>query len=300
MENPTGVSTRIREVLAHYQLNANQASQKLGHTNASKVYKFLAGDFKPGYDSLVEILGTWPEVSGDWLLMGRGEMLLGAGGEQPPAASNVGAKTATVPYRGVTSGQVLAVTVDRMGKENTSLVPVQAQAGYQRQFNEPKFLQDMAQYHIPGFSSASQTLRAFEVSGDSMSPTYKHHDIVVCSFVDRWDLLKPDESYVLVTAENVLLKRLVAPITDRHATVELHSDNSSQYGVYQLPVEDLLELWMVRGFISTNAPGRPDSAGERLREAIEEMGHNYHEVMRFLRNGAQGTAALRGPLLEVS
>jgi len=82
--------------------------------------------------------------------------------------------------------------------------------------------------------------------------------------------------------------------------VELHSDNSAQYGVYQLPVEDLLELWMVRGFISTNAPGRPDSAGERLREAIEEMGHNYHEVMRFLRNSARGTTELRGPLLEVS
>lgn len=300
MRNPTGVSTRIREVLVHYQLNANQASQKLGHTNASKVYKFLAGDFKPGYDSLVEILGTWPEISGDWLLMGRGDMLLRAGGEKQPAAGGVGAKTPTVPQRGVTSGQVLAVTADRMGKENTSLVPVQAQAGYQRQFNEPKFLQDMAQYHIPGFSSSSQTLRAFEVSGDSMSPTYKHHDIVVCSFVDRWDLLKPDESYVLVTAENVLLKRLVAPITDRHATVELHSDNSAQYGVYQLPVEDLLELWIVRGFISTNAPGRPDSAGERLREAIEEMGHNYHEVMRFLRNSARGTTELRGPLLEVS
>jgi phage repressor protein C with HTH and peptisase S24 domain len=293
METSTGVSERIKQILAHYQLNANQASQKLGHTNASKVYKFLAGDFKPGYDSLVELLATWPEISGDWLLLGRGPMLRteASAPESPPA------KAATVPQRGVTSGQVLMITVDRTGKENTLLVPMTAQAGYRHSYNEEAYLKDMVPYHLPGFGDG--TMRAFEVAGDSMAPTYKHRDIVVCSYVERWDLLRPDESYVLVTSENVLLKRLVAPITDRHGQVELHSDNSGQYGVYQLPVADLLELWMVRGFISNNAPGRPNNADERLRIAIEELGHNYQEVMRFLGNSARGTVDLRGPLLEV-
>jgi phage repressor protein C with HTH and peptisase S24 domain len=295
MENPTGVSERIKQILAHYQLNANQASQKLGHTNASKVYKFLAGDFKPGYDSLVELLATWPEISGDWLLLGRGPMLraeVGAGATDAPPA-----KAATVPQRGISSGQVLMITVDRTGKENTLLVPMTAQAGYRHSYNEEAYLKDMVPYHLPGFGDG--TMRAFEVSGDSMAPTYRHRDIVVCSYVDRWDLLRPDESYVLVTAENVLLKRLVAPITDRRGVVELHSDNSGQYGVYQLPVADLLEVWMVRGFVSNNAPGRPESPNERLRLAIEELGHNYHEVLRFLGNSAHGSVDLRGPLLEV-
>jgi phage repressor protein C with HTH and peptisase S24 domain len=293
METPTGVSERIKQILAHYQLNANQASQKLGHANASKVYKFLAGDFKPGYDSLVELLATWPEISGDWLLLGRGPMLRSGVGttDAPPV------KTATVPQRGVSSGQVLMITVDRTGKENTLLVPMTAQAGYRHSYNEEAFLQDMVPYHLPGFGDG--TMRAFEVSGDSMAPTYKHRDIVVCSYVDRWDLLRPDESYVLVTTENVLLKRLVAPITDRRGMVELHSDNSAQYSVYQMPVADLQELWMVRGFVSNNAPGRPDNANERLRLAIEELGHNYQEVMRFLSNSARGTVELRGPMLEV-
>ena len=295
MENSTGVSERIKQILAHYQLNANQASQKLGHTNASKVYKFLAGDFKPGYDSLVELLATWPEISGDWLLLGRGPMLRSEAGAA--AADTPPAKAATVPQRGVSSGQVLMITVDRTGKENTLLVPVTAQAGYRHSYNEAAYLKDMVPYHLPGFGDG--TMRAFEVSGDSMAPTYKHRDIVVCSYVDRWDLLRPDESYVLVTSENVLLKRLVAPITDRHGVVELHSDNSGQYGVYQLPVADLLELWMVRGFVSNNAPGRPESPNERLRLAIEELGHNYHEVLRFLGNSARGSVDLRGPLLEV-
>ena len=128
--------------------------------------------------------------------------------------------------------------------------------------------------------------------------------------MDRWDLLRPEESYVLVTAENVLLKRLVAPITDRRGTIALHSDNTGQhrairgntgqYGVHTMPVADLLELWMVRGYVSTKAPGRPDSAGERLREAVEELGHNYHKVLRFLKGSARGSVELRGPILEVS
>jgi len=295
MENPAGISDRIKQVLSHYQLNANQASQKLGHTNASKVYKFLAGDFKPGYDSLVELLGTFPEISGDWLLMERGPMLR-PGVEAPLLSDNVMTPGPTMPYRGISSGQVLAVTVDRTGKENTVFVPVQAQTSYSHFYNQVQFMGDLKAYHLPGFSGNS---RAFEVAGDSMHPSFKHHDIVVCTFVDRWDQLRPDESYVLVTAENVLLKRLVAPITDRRGTIELHSDNTDQYRVHTMPVSDLLELWMVRGFVSTNAPGRPDSALVRLREAIEEMGHNYQEVMRFLNNSARGPVELRGPMLEV-
>ncbi|MFD1466911.1 helix-turn-helix transcriptional regulator [Hymenobacter caeli] len=256
----------------------------------------MAGDFKPGYDSLVELLTTWPEISGDWLLMGRGPMLR-PGVEMPLMSGNIMAPQPKALFRGVGSDQPHMVTVNQLGKPNTVMVSVTAQAGYSRAYNQEQFLQDMKPYHVPGFSGKS---RAFEVAGDSMYPTYKHHDIVICTRVDRWDLLKPDESYVLVTAENVLLKRLVAPITDRDGTIELHSDNTGQYRVHTMPVADLLELWMVRGFVSTSAPGRPDSASERLREVIEELGHNYHEVMRFLSHSARGTPELRGPLLEVS
>jgi len=66
-----------------------------------------------------------------------------------------------------------------------------------------------------------------------------------------------------------------------------------------MPVSDLLELWMVRDFVPTNAPGRPDSALVRLLEAIEEMSHNYQEVLQFLNTSACGSVELRGPMLEI-
>lgn len=81
-------------------------------------------------------------------------------------------------------------------------MPVQTQTGYSHSFNQVQFVGDLKLYHLPGFSG---TCQAFEVVGDSMYPTYKHHDIVVCTFVDPWDQLRPDENYVLVTTENVLL-----------------------------------------------------------------------------------------------
>lgn len=81
-------------------------------------------------------------------------------------------------------------------------MPVQTQTGYSHSFNQVQFVGDLKLYYLPGFSG---TCQAFEVVGDSMYPTYKHHDIVVCTFVDPWDQLRPDENYVLVTTENVLL-----------------------------------------------------------------------------------------------
>ena len=43
-------------------------------------------------------------------------------------------------------------------------------------------------------------------------------------------------------AKNVLLNRLVPPITDQCGTIELHSDNTDQYRIHTMPVSDLLEL----------------------------------------------------------
>ncbi len=273
---------RIKQLLESHNLSTYEANQRLGYEKTSKLYKVLKGEVKPSYETLVDLLSAFPEVSAEWLLMGWGSMKRDNStqhanarpGTHMPAARS----TSLQPGRGYP--QVLVITVDQKGKENTLLVPVKAQAGYRHAFNEPVYLEQMDPYHLPGFTGS--TYRAFEVAGDSMLPSFGHHDIVVCSYVDRWELLKPWESYVIVTAENVLLKRIAARVTDWNGTLELHSDNSAAYPVYDLPVSDILQLWMVRGMVSTNPPGRPDTMLQRLQEVIEDLGHDYHEVRRFL------------------
>lgn len=292
-EMPAGVDGdtggRIKQLFEHYRLSTYEANQKLGYARSSKLYKVLSGDVKPSYETTTDLLSAFPEVSAEWLLMGQGPMLRGAQlAALAPADAIELPKPAMQPHRAVFSNaQIHTVTVDRTGNENTMLVPLSVQAGYPTLCNEAVYLQDMKSYDLPGFEYGEY--RAFEVDGDSMHPTFRHRDIVVCKHVDRLDLLKPDECYVIVTLENLLLKRIPAVITDRRGTFELYSDNPA-FKPYTLPVVDLQQLWIVRGYLSTNIPGKPDHTAarlmDRLQEVIELLGHDYNEVRQFLNQGA--------------
>jgi phage repressor protein C with HTH and peptisase S24 domain len=271
------IADRIQALLSHYGLNASSATKKLGYGTTSKMYKILQGA-EPSYPTIVDFLSLWPEVSPDWLLLGNGSMFRGGVTDTGESAKKKAEKKNTLS-RAVTDRQVLTVTVDRQGEENTLMIPARAQAGYARSFNEVVYLQQMRPYHIPGFEHG--TYRAFEVSGDSMEPTINHCDIVVSQYVERWDLLQPGEIYVVVTHENILLKRIPRRITNRNGMVDLLSDNP-MVKPYDLPAADIVQLWVVLGYISTYIPTTPDITSERLWEVIELLGHDRGEVRRYL------------------
>lgn len=283
----SSVSDRIQLLLDHYGLNVNKATQKLGYSTTSKLYKILKGA-EPSYPTLVDFLAMWPEISAEWLLMGRGAMLQGTVTDTGRPAPKNAAPESSVALKGSQSLRVVAVTVDKVGNDNTILIPARAQAGYTRSYNEAAYLEQMRPYQIPGFEHGSY--RAFEVNGDSMEPIINHRDIVVCSFVDRWDLLKPGEIYVVVTHENILLKRIPRRITDRKGMVDLLSDNST-VKPYDLPAADIVQIWMVLGYISTYIPSQPDITIERLWDVIELLGHDRGEVRRYLQENRDGIGA---------
>lgn len=284
MEAVNVASNRIGAWLEYKGLNANAAAQKLGYTNASKMYKLLQGT-SPGFDTIVEFLTAWPDLSADWLLLGHGPMSRGENGGAAPSPGRAVAAGKRPPA--VNSGRVLTITVDRDNNENTELVPVQAQAGYSVQHNEATYLQGLPRYLIPGFENG--TYRAFEVAGDSMEPTLNHRDIVVCSYVDNWRLLVPGDVYVVVTDESVMLKRIHERITDLAGEVMLHSDNPHRKP-YAMDRADITQLWRVRGYISTYLPSTPDVTVERLWEVIEALGFDKGEVRRHLEENAPADA----------
>lgn len=280
VEKMSPVVERIQQMFEHYGLNASSASRILGYSTTSKLYKILQGS-EPSLPTLVDFLEKWPEISTEWLVLGRGPMLR----TEPVAAPTNKAPSNASPV--VNNGQLLTITVDRDGNDNTELVPVQAQAGYGLQHNEAVFLQDLPKYRIPGFERGA--FRAFEVAGDSMEPTLNHRDIVVASYVDNWRLLEPGDIYVVVTAESVMLKRIKERITAQDMTVMLHSDNHHRKP-YPMDVVDISELWRVRGYISTYLPSAPDVTVERLWEVIEALGFDKGEVRRHLEENAPADA----------
>lgn len=68
------VSTRIETLVKTLSENVNNFTEEIGGTPA-KYYKLIKGETKPNFDTLYEILNHWPEINGDWILTGRGEMM---------------------------------------------------------------------------------------------------------------------------------------------------------------------------------------------------------------------------------
>ncbi len=284
VENIPPVVARIQAFFAHQGLNANSAAKALGYNTTSKLYKILQGS-EPSLPTVADFLAKWPELSVEWLVLGKGPMLHGKPGEASGATPQAIATEQRLPP--MNSGRVLTITVDREQQENIELVSVQAQASYGRQHNEAGYLSDLPKYRIPGFEHG--TYRAFEVAGDSMEPTLNHRDIVVASYVDNWRLLVPGDLYVVVTDESVLLQRIHERITDLAGEVLLHSDNPNRKP-YAMDRGDISQLWRVRGYLSTYLPSVPDVTVERLWGVIDLLGGDRSEVRRHLEENAPSNA----------
>jgi transcriptional regulator with XRE-family HTH domain len=65
---------RLNAILKHFKINASQFADEIGVQRAS-VSHVLSERNKPGFDFIQRILDTYPSISADWLITGKGEML---------------------------------------------------------------------------------------------------------------------------------------------------------------------------------------------------------------------------------
>ena len=85
---PVPIDQRFAQLIQQFGLTKNSFAISLGKT-ASVVQHLIDGRNKPGYDLLCKVFEIYPNVSRDWLLLGRGPMLVGgepAVKAAPPAA----------------------------------------------------------------------------------------------------------------------------------------------------------------------------------------------------------------------
>lgn len=161
-----------------------------------------------------------------------------------PAKSNV-AKSAGGKLR------VLAITVDGDDKENIELVPLKASAGYLNGYSDPEFIEELPRFKLPMLGN-SGTFRAFEISGDSMLPITSG-TVIVGRYVEDWKTIKDGTPCIIVSQkEGVVFKRIYNKLQDT-AVLRLHSDNPV-YSPYELHVEDILEIWEAKSYISSTFP----------------------------------------------
>lgn len=69
----TDMNERIKLLLSEYGLSASKFAETIG-VQASGISHIISGRNKPGYDFIIKVLESFPDLDPDWLLTGKGEM----------------------------------------------------------------------------------------------------------------------------------------------------------------------------------------------------------------------------------
>lgn len=161
--------------------------------------------------------------------------------------------------------RVLTVSVDQEDKEYIDLVPQKAAAGYLNGYADPEFVEELPRFRLPNLSGG--TYRAFEVSGDSMLPI-QPGSIIVGQYVEDWKSIKDGQTYIVVSEkEGIVYKRVFNNIADRQEMI-LQSDNPA-YPPFTLSVDDVVEVWQAKAYISTIFPDQGDSSEKMMKMLME-------------------------------
>ena len=169
--------------------------------------------------------------------------------------------------------RILSITVDRDNNENIDLVPQRASAGYLNGYADPEFIEELPKFRLPMLGNG--TFRAFEISGDSMLPI-ESGTVIVGRYVADWEDIKDGTPCILVSEkEGIVFKRLFNKLLTE-SKLTLHSDNEL-YSPYDIPGEDILEIWEAKAFISTSFPGNEMSIG-KLTSIVMDL---KKEVMKI-------------------
>ena len=80
------IDQRFAQLIQQFGLTKNSFAISLGKT-ASVVQHLIDGRNKPGFDLMCKVFEVYPNVSRDWLLLGRGPMLVGSNSLSGPAAA---------------------------------------------------------------------------------------------------------------------------------------------------------------------------------------------------------------------
>ncbi len=159
--------------------------------------------------------------------------------------------------------RVLASTVDSNDDENIELVPVKAKAGYALGYNDPEFINKLPTFQLP-FLSKDRKYRTFQLDGDSMHPI-KDKSYVIAEFVQNWIDIKSGHAYVILTAEDGIVFKIVFNNIKQDKTLLMHSLNPL-YKDYSIKINQVKEVWKFVSYFSHELPDVNNNKEELLKD----------------------------------
>lgn len=147
-------------------------------------------------------------------------------------------------------------SVSNLAEPNGTGIPyynIETAAGDVEIFNDTPE-QIAAKISIPGFEDCEAALPIF---GHSMYPTYENGCIVLCKRIKDLEVISYGEVYLIVTAEQRLLKRIqkstlkdaVLLVSDND---EIRNNGTRRYEPFDLPKKKIKHLFIVKGSIKRN------------------------------------------------
>ncbi|HUS02413.1 MAG TPA: S24 family peptidase [Chitinophagaceae bacterium] len=131
--------------------------------------------------------------------------------------------------------------------DGITFLPISAQAGYPKRYNDPIFTTQLQKLFIPGFPYRGERYRIWEVEGNSMEPTFKEHFHLLTELVepDSWKNVRDFYAYVIVTLDDVLFKRIAKHTKNKDLFI-LISDNEELYPQFTIEIKAIKEIWIVK------------------------------------------------------
>lgn len=173
------------------------------------------------------------------------------------------------------SARILSITLGEDNEENIEIVPVKASAGYMNGHSDPEFLTSLERFRFPMFKGG--TFRAFELKGDSMLPL-QSGSFIIAEYIDNWNLIKSGETYVILSKNDGIVYKRVQNKLKEQKVLKLISDNPV-YDAYTIGVEDILEIWKAKGYLSMQLPEPVKEATmSQLTEMVTQLQRSVKEI----------------------
>jgi transcriptional regulator with XRE-family HTH domain len=112
------MKARLQILMSHYGYTAARLADEIG-VQRSGISHILSGRNQPSYDFILKIINTFPEISAEWLLTGRGDMQKAAKTELKPELKQdtTGPHKAIQPKLFANSGDPVTSKQDTPGKD---------------------------------------------------------------------------------------------------------------------------------------------------------------------------------------
>ena len=159
------------------------------------------------------------------------------------------------------------ILVDKNNENLIEVVPISASAGYLKGYSDPEYISQLDKIKLPFVTNGKH--RAFLIKGDSMLPL-KNGSYVVGRYVEDVADIKDGKTYVMITLnDGIVYKRVFNQIAENN-TLLLSSDNNT-YTPYEIPINDVIELWEFNCSIQ-NEEHDPDNLKiNRMLRIIQEL-----------------------------